>query len=86
MGAVSTATAIDTPPFIYSADSQSLSVRSAISLSVGYLLSWFYGDLSACLKRLGCKASFAMNRGTFNVQTWGEFQFHVSRVTFGVRV
>jgi hypothetical protein len=57
---------IQTPTIVDGADSQRLAMRPAIGFGVRDFFARVFSDLSARLERFCGKASFAMNRGSFD--------------------
>ena len=63
---ISSPASVHAPTIIDGADSKGLPMRSSIGFSVGDFLPRVFCDLSAGCKSFSGKASFAMNRGSFD--------------------
>ena len=63
---IPSSTSVQAPTIIDGADSQRPPMRSSIGFSVRNFFSRVLGDLSVGCKRFSGKASFAMNRGSFD--------------------
>ena len=69
---VAATASIYTPTVIDRTDSKCLSMCSTVSFGVRNLFTGVFGNLFTSGKRLGGKASFAVNPRLFDTQTWGE--------------
>jgi hypothetical protein len=63
---IPSSTSVQAPTIIDCADSKRLPMRSSIGFRVRNFFSGVFGDLSAGCKRFSGKASFAMDRGSFD--------------------
>jgi hypothetical protein len=63
---IPSSTSVQAPTIIDGTDPQRLPMRSSIGFSVRNFFSRVFGDLSVGYKRSSGKASFAMNRGSFD--------------------